>query len=188
MYFVTFANSGNIPPQIIGLSSSLTDVEKLIMAKLNPAYIATVQSGIPCMYSIAPPADINNKKHQSIKILEPYSQMKEDEIKRKYNQSYEDYLENDNVEVNVKEEKKPVVVDKSDGIPYVVRYVNHKHIASYFLTYEQVKSMESKYVYYNKVESLDTNIISIFEASSECIDFVHVLNTINQTCYNDGPY
>ena len=172
MYFATFHSSGEIQPQIIGLSSSVENIEKLIMAKLNNSasnkysYIEDV----PCSYtSIGHVENLDNKSNKPINTLEPYSRIKEDKLKPQ-EQNYE------------KENPKP---EKDNNIPYVVRYVKHKHLQSYFLTFKQAHDLEEKFVYFNRIKERDINIVSIFETSSLYIDFIHILNIINETSYHD---
>jgi len=93
------------------------------MAKLNNASSNKYESieDVPYSHdSIGPVENLNDKSNKSIKILEPYSRIKED-----------------------------------------------------------------KFIYFNRVKDRDINIISIFEASNQYIDFIHVVNTINQTAYCD---
>jgi len=206
MYFAVFSCTGQIQPQIIGISSSLDDIEKLIMAKLTFEYEPYRINEIPFTHiSIGLQEDINNIKHKSIKTLELYSRTKENKLKCQYdyNEESKDIKEEPSaikpVSGSEPSATKPVLGSEPSAIkpvlsnpepnpefvPYVVRYVNHKHITSYFLTFKQVMDLQTKFVYFNKVEKNNTNIISIFEASNQCIDFIHILHTINETCYND---
>lgn len=141
--------------QIMGMTLSIEDAQKLMMAELTPKRLCRIE-GIPCTHnSIGLPANINDPSNKPITSLESYSRSKEEV--------------------------------KDNNVPWVMRYVRRKHIHSYCLTYDQVYMLNKKLVYIKQEQHDTTTVVSIFETVEPVIDFIHVINTINETCYNDGP-